>query len=168
MLMELLADLISKMRGAQRGLPRKTSEQLSINSYQLSVNSYQKQRTINAKGIPLGQRTMIDEKNVLQNKSFSFAKRIIELYKLLSETKKEYVLSKQILKSGTSIGANITEANGAISKQDFSAKMSIAYKESLETKYWLRLLHETNYIEKKYLKIYLTIATNFQKYYLQF
>ena len=71
------------------------------------------------------------------------------MYKLLSETKKEYVLSKQILKSGTSIGANITEANGAISKQDFSAKMSIAYKESLETKYWLRLLHETNYIEKK-------------------
>ena len=120
-----------------------------VNSYQLAINSYQKTKTINAKGIPLGQRTMIDKKNVLQNKSFSFAKRIVELYKLLSETKKEYVLSKQILKSGTSIGANITEANGAISKQDFSAKMSIAYKESLETKYWLRLLHETNYIEKK-------------------
>ena len=120
-----------------------------VNSYQLAINSYQKTKTINAKGIPLGQRTMINEKNVLQNKSFSFAKRIVELYKLLSETKKEYVLSKQILKSGTSIGANITEANGAISKQDFSAKMSIAYKESLETKYWLRLLHETNYIEKK-------------------
>tara|TARA_Y100000034_G_scaffold136654_2_gene214683 strand:+ start:92412 stop:92693 length:282 start_codon:yes stop_codon:yes gene_type:complete len=59
---------------------------------------------------------------------------------------KEYVLSKQLLKSGTSIGANIIEANGAISKADFSSKMSISYKESLETKYWLHLLKDSGYI----------------------
>lgn len=61
---------------------------------------------------------------------------------------KEYTLSKQLLKSGTSIGANISEANGAISEADFSSKISISYKECLETKYWLKLLYETNYIEK--------------------
>lgn len=92
---------------------------------------------------------MIDENNVLANKSFKFAKRIVKLYQFLNHEKKDYIISKQILKSGTSVGANITEANGAISKLDFSSKISIAYKESLETKYWLKLLHETEYIEKK-------------------
>lgn len=67
--------------------------------------------------------------------------------------KKEFVLSKQLLRSGTSIGANIAEANGAISTADFSAKMSIAYKESLETKYWLSLLKDSDYISQENYEI---------------
>ncbi|MBC1197435.1 four helix bundle protein [Microcystis aeruginosa BLCCF158] len=83
------------------------------------------------------------------DKAYKFAIRIVKGYKYLCETKQEYVLSKQLLRSGTSIGANITEANGAISQADFRAKMSIAYKECLETKYWLSLLKDTNYIEER-------------------
>lgn len=86
--------------------------------------------------------------NIILEKSFDFAVRIIKLYKYLKENKKEYVLSKQILKCGTSIGANIEEAHGGISTADFSNKISIAYKESRETMYWLRLLHAANYINK--------------------
>jgi four helix bundle protein len=89
------------------------------------------------------------KKNIVLEKSFKFAKRIIGLYKYLINEKKEYILSKQILKSGTSIGANVEEADGGISKSDFSNKISIAYKEAKETSYWLRLLFETDYIEKK-------------------
>ena len=87
--------------------------------------------------------------NITYNKAYQFAIRIVNAYKHLSETKKEFVLSKQLLRSGTSIGANISEANGAISKADFRAKMSIAYKECLETKYWLSLLKDTGYISEK-------------------
>lgn len=83
------------------------------------------------------------------DKAYKFAIRIVKGYKYLCENKQEYVLSKQLLRSGTSIGANIAEANGAISKADFRAKMSIAYKECLETKYWLSLLKDTNYIEER-------------------
>ncbi|GCA68695.1 hypothetical protein MiYa_00210 [Microcystis aeruginosa NIES-2519] len=83
------------------------------------------------------------------DKAYKFAIRIVKGYKYLCETKQEYVLSKQLLRSGTSIGANIAEANGAISQADFRAKMSIAYKECLETKYWLSLLKDTNYIEER-------------------
>lgn len=86
--------------------------------------------------------------NIVLKKSFAFAVRIVELYQFLTE-KKEFVLSKQILRSGTSIGANIEEADGGISKADFSAKISIAYKESKETHYWLRLLKETKLINQK-------------------
>ena len=75
--------------------------------------------------------------------------RFVLWYKYLCDKKHEYVLSKQVLRSGTSIGANIVEANGAISKDDFSAKMSIAYKEALETKYWLDLLKDSGYLESK-------------------
>lgn len=89
------------------------------------------------------------KENIIQIKSFQFAVRIIKLYIHLSKTKKEFVLSKQILRSGTSIGANVEEAIGAQSKKDFIAKLSIAYKESRETKYWLRLLNETNFISKE-------------------
>lgn len=78
--------------------------------------------------------------NVTYDKAYKFAIRVVNAYKYLIEDKKEFVLSKQLLRSGTSIGANIAEANGAISKSDFSAKISIAYKECLETKYWLSLL----------------------------
>jgi four helix bundle protein len=83
---------------------------------------------------------------VLQ-KAYAFAIKIVSLYKYLVD-KKEYVLSKQMLRCGTSVGANITEANGAISDADFSAKMSIAYKEILETKYWLSLMKDAGYIEQ--------------------
>lgn len=83
------------------------------------------------------------------DKAYKFAIRIVNAYKYLIQDKKEYILSKQLLRSGTSIGANIAEANGAISPADFSAKISIAYKECLETKYWLSLLKDTEYIDSK-------------------
>ena len=83
------------------------------------------------------------------DKAYQFSIRIIKAYKHLCDEKKEFVLSKQLLRSGTSIGANIAEANGAISKAEFRAKMSIAYKECLETKYWLSLLKDTEYISHK-------------------
>ena len=84
--------------------------------------------------------------NIIEQKSFEFAVRIVNLYKHLSETKKEFVLSKQLLRSGTSIGANVAEAEQAQSKADFISKMSIALKEASESKYWIRLLASTNYL----------------------
>lgn len=87
--------------------------------------------------------------NVTYTKAYNFAIRIVRAYQHLCEDKKEYILSKQMLRSGTSIGANIAEANGAISSADFSSKISIAYKECLETKYWLSLLKDTSYINEK-------------------
>jgi four helix bundle protein len=89
------------------------------------------------------------KENVVVNKSFKFSVSIIRVYQFLVNEKNEYVLSKQILRSGTSIGANIEEAVGGVSDKDFIAKMSIAYKEARETKYWLKLLHETNYLSDK-------------------
>ncbi|WP_422858823.1 four helix bundle protein [Flagellimonas sp. S174] len=89
----------------------------------------------------------MNKDNPLLCKSYDFALKIIQLYKKLNKEKREYILSKQLLRSGTSIGANISEANGAISKADFSAKISISYKESLETKYWLSLLKDSNYLD---------------------
>ncbi|MGB3205217.1 MAG: four helix bundle protein [Crinalium sp.] len=86
--------------------------------------------------------------NAAYEKAYKFAIRVVKAYQYLTTEKKEFVLSKQLLKSGTSIGANIAEANGAISVADFSSKMSIAYKECLETKYWLSLLKDTNYINQ--------------------
>jgi four helix bundle protein len=83
------------------------------------------------------------------DKAYNFAIRVVKAYQFLQAEKKEFILSKQLLRSGTSIGANLAEANGAISKNDFSAKISIAYKECLETKYWLSLLKDTNYIDEK-------------------
>ncbi|MDH6308409.1 four helix bundle protein [Dysgonomonas sp. PFB1-18] len=83
--------------------------------------------------------------SLVYEKAYSFAIRIVKAYKYLKD-KQEFVLSKQLLRCGTSVGANIAEANGAISDSDFSAKMSIAYKEILETKYWLSLLKDTGYI----------------------
>lgn len=86
--------------------------------------------------------------NNLYNKSYAFAIQVVKTYQFLSGDKREFILSKQFLRSGTSIGANVSEANGAISKADFSAKISIAYKESLETKYWLNLLRDTGYLDE--------------------
>ena len=88
------------------------------------------------------------DNNIILDKSKSFALRIIKLYKYLCDSKKEYILSKQILRSGTSIGANAKEGANAQSKADFCAKMYIAYKEANETEYWLELLYESGYIEK--------------------
>jgi len=88
----------------------------------------------------------IKKGNPVRDKSYEFALSIIKLYKFLVEQKKEYVLSKQILRSGTSIGANIEEALGGQSRKDFFAKMSIAYKEARETDYWLRLLYDAGII----------------------
>lgn len=86
------------------------------------------------------------KENLIYDKSFKFAIRIVNLYKYLSKDKKEFILSKQILRSGTSIGANINEAIQASSKRDFLMKMNIALKEASETQYWLKLLKETEYI----------------------
>ena len=92
---------------------------------------------------------MATSDNPLAEKSYNFALKIVLLYKDLVSQHKEYVLSKQLLRSGTSIGANVAEANGAISKNDFSAKISIAYKESLETKYWLSLLKDADFLNEE-------------------
>lgn len=89
------------------------------------------------------------KKNIIQEKSFCFALRIIKLYKYLKDNKNEYVLSKQLLRSGTSIGANIEESIGGQSKNDFVSKISVAYKESRETLYWLKLLKASNYLNQK-------------------
>jgi len=88
-----------------------------------------------------------EKRNVLADKSYQFALKIVFLCKKL-DSQKEYILSRQLLKCGTSIGANVAEANGAISNADFSAKISIAYKESLETKYWLKLLNDSDSIDE--------------------
>ena len=87
--------------------------------------------------------------NILQEKSFEFAVKIVKLSKFLCEEKKEFVLSKQMLRSGTSIGANIEESIGGQSDKDFLAKFSISYKETRETIYWLKLLIATNYLDKE-------------------
>jgi len=89
--------------------------------------------------------------NIIANKSYRFAVKIVNLSKTLISNN-EFILSKQILKSGTSIGANIEEAIGGISKKDFRAKMSISYKEARETHYWLRILRDTHYISEDEFK----------------
>ena len=102
----------------------------------------------------LTRRIIIMEKTV-KEKSEDFAVRIIGLYKYLISEKKEFVIAKQILRSGTSIGANLAEADYAISKSDFLSKLYIALKETSETLYWLRLLYKTEYLsEKEYNSIY--------------
>lgn len=90
--------------------------------------------------------------NVVLNKSKAFALRVIKLYKYLCDEKKEFVLSKQVLRSGTSVGANIKEAIRGQSKADFYAKMNISLKEISETEYWLELLYESEYIEKEHFE----------------
>ena len=84
--------------------------------------------------------------SILRNKSYDFALNIVELYKTLASDKREFILSKQLMRSGTSIGANIREAEFAQSSKDFIHKMSIALKEANETDYWLSILKDSNYI----------------------
>jgi four helix bundle protein len=85
--------------------------------------------------------------NVIQEKSYAFAIRIVRICQHLANIKKEFVLSKQLLKSGTSIGANLEESIGGQSKRDFCSKIDIAYKEARETHYWLRLLRDTDQLD---------------------
>lgn len=87
--------------------------------------------------------------NVIVDKSFDFAVRIVNLHKHLTAEKKEFVLSKQLMRSGTSIGANVSEAVRGQSDADFISKLSIALKEANETDYWLRLLNKTDYLNEK-------------------
>ena len=84
--------------------------------------------------------------NAIEEKSFHFAVRIVKLCKFLQEERKEYILSKQLMRSGTSIGANIIESQQAQSRADFVSKLNIALKEAVETNYWLRLLQATDYL----------------------
>ena len=94
------------------------------------------------------------KENIALDKSKAFAIRIINLYRYLCDTRKEYVLSKQLLRSGTSIGANLSESVCAISRKDFASKVYIALKECSETSYWLELLYETDYLtEEEYTSI---------------
>lgn len=93
--------------------------------------------------------------NIVEEKSFRFAVRIVRLYQYLRSKKKEFVLSKQLLRSGTSVGANISEAQQAQSRADFLSKINIALKEAAETEYWLRLLHATDYLEdREFMSVY--------------
>ena len=86
--------------------------------------------------------------NIIAEKSFQFAIRIVKLSQYLRSSKREFVLSKQVLRSGTSIGANVAESQQAQSRADFISKLEIALKETSETKYWIRLLKETGYISE--------------------
>ncbi|MBQ5507502.1 MAG: four helix bundle protein [Prevotella sp.] len=89
----------------------------------------------------------MEKENKILIKSKAFAIRIVRLYQYLTDEKREFIMSKQILRSGTSIGANVRESVNAQSKLDFISKLNIALKESNETEYWLELLHETDYID---------------------
>ena len=91
----------------------------------------------------------MEKKNVILEKSYTFSLKIIKLYFVIREEHKEYEISKQLLKSGTSIGANAEEAVGGFSKKAFIAKLQISYKEARETKYWLRLLRDSGVIPKE-------------------
>lgn len=94
--------------------------------------------------------------NILLKKTYAFALRIVKLYQFLVKENKEYILSKQLVKSGTSIGANSEEAAGAQSRKDFKSKLSIAYKEARETHYWLRLLRDSEYLDQNLAESFLT------------
>ncbi len=87
--------------------------------------------------------------NVIKNKSFAFALRIVKAYQFLCEQKKEFVLSKQMMRSGTAIGAMVREAEQAESSADFVHKMAVALKEANETEYWIELLGQSGYMEEK-------------------
>ena len=89
------------------------------------------------------------KENLIKDKSFAFALRIVKLYRFLKEEKKEFVLSKQLLRSGTSVGALVRESEQAESKADFIHKLSIALKEANETDYWIELLYQSNYLNEK-------------------
>ncbi len=88
------------------------------------------------------------KENIVKHKSFEFSKRIVKLYSFLCDDKKEYIMSKQLMRCGTSIGANIYESVRSVSKKDFANKMAIALKEASECEYWIELLYQTGYLTK--------------------
>lgn len=102
-------------------------------------------------------------KSIIGEKSYEFAIRVVNFYKYLGNEKKEFILSKQVLRSGTSIGANVQEGLGAFSRKEFIHKMQLSYKESRETIYWIKLLRDTKYITKKQAEDLLDDATEISK-----
>jgi len=98
----------------------------------------------------------IMKENIIKIKSFAFSLRIVRLYQFLTESKREFILSKQLLRSGTAIGALVRESEHAESKADFIHKLSIALKEANESAYWLDLLHQSDYIDKNDFETYKT------------
>ena len=106
---------------------------------------------------------MENKENPLKENSYKFALRVVKLYKHIAYEKKEFVLSKQVLRSGTSIGANIAEGNQAQSKADFVHKLSIAHKESFETEYWLCLLRDGEFITEKQAESLIVDCQELQK-----
>lgn len=106
---------------------------------------------------------MSEKKSILKDKSFAFALRCIKLFQYLTETKREFIMSKQLLRSGTSVGANIREAQNAESKADFIHKLGIAQKECDETIYWLELLKAAGYISLPEFDIINSEATEILK-----
>ena len=106
---------------------------------------------------------MSQSKSILKEKSFTFAIEVVKAYKMLVEEKREFVMSKQLLRSGTSIGANLAEAQAAISKADFTAKIFISAKECRETQYWIELLFQTDYLDKKQYESILTDSVELGK-----
>lgn len=117
----------------------KRERKLTINQYTITI------------------KKMSEAGELLQEKSMNFAIRIVKLYKWLCDEKKVFVLSKQLLRCGTSIGANIAEAQGAMSKADFAAKVYISSKECFETQFWIELLYKTDFLDEKQ---YQTIKTD--------
>jgi len=101
--------------------------------------------------------------NLIQDKSYRFALRVARMYQYLVRERRDYAIAKQVLRSGTSIGANVEEAVAAHSKKDFIAKMTIALKETRETIYWLRLLRDSSWLEQKYANDILRDAIELRK-----
>jgi four helix bundle protein len=101
--------------------------------------------------------------NVIKEKSFDFALRIVKMYRFLAEQKKEYVLSKQLLRSGTAIGALVRESEHAESTADFIHKLAIAQKEANESDYWIELLHRSDYLDEKAYSSIIGDLTEIQK-----
>ena len=92
---------------------------------------------------------MDSKPSIIQQKSFEFSIRVVKMYQWLCENHKIYSLADQFLRSGTSIGANVEEATGSISKKEFAVKIGISYKEARETRYWIRLFGATGYLDNK-------------------
>jgi len=111
----------------------------------------------------LNKKVTTMSKSIIQQKSFSFAVEIVNLYKFLSQEKKEFVLSKQLLRSGTSIGANVSEALFGQSSKDFIHKLHISRKETNESIYWIELLHATEYVSPEQYKGLLQKSTELRK-----
>lgn len=121
--------------------------QCRITNYQLSYTEFSISNNQFIFFINLNRNTIQMKENIIEKKSFDFAIETVAIYKYLTFEQKEFILSKQLLRSGTSIGANITEAIGGQSSKDFIRKLKISRKETNETLYWLKLLEANNYLK---------------------